>query len=189
MEKQYKNTNISEFLDDLASRLPAPGGGAAAALTAAQAACLVSMVVQFTLGKTKYEKYKNNLEKTLVISEKLRKDFMNFVDLDCAAYKSGNLRDALDVPFMVCRLSFEGIKLCPGLVRYGNRNLISDAAIAAVLFEAAFTSAFYNVKVNLESLADAKLSAGMLKELKSKLVMVRSVRAKTEASIGKLIRG
>lgn len=49
---------INEYLTRLASRQPTPGGGAAAALHAAQGAALVAMVARYTTG----EKYKQHSE-------------------------------------------------------------------------------------------------------------------------------
>ncbi|HLD82980.1 MAG TPA: cyclodeaminase/cyclohydrolase family protein, partial [Candidatus Omnitrophota bacterium] len=109
----YKDGSLEKYLGDLAARMPAPGGGSAAALTAAMAASLISMVVNFTLGKPKYAQYEDELKVILGKSEKLREEFLNLVDLDVAAYKSRNMRDALDVPFMVARLCFEAAKMCP----------------------------------------------------------------------------
>ncbi|MEO7196744.1 MAG: cyclodeaminase/cyclohydrolase family protein, partial [Pseudonocardiaceae bacterium] len=43
-----KDDTIGDFLDQLAARVPAPGGGAAAALSAAQAAALLSMVARYS---------------------------------------------------------------------------------------------------------------------------------------------
>jgi len=128
----YKNRAIKVYLNDLAARLPAPGGGSACALNAAMAAALLSMVINFTLGKPKYAQHEKELKDILRKSESLRAEFLNLVDLDVTAYKSKNLRDALNIPFMVARLSFEGIKLCPALVKKGNLNLISDVAVAAI---------------------------------------------------------
>ena len=53
----YKNRAVEDYLDELAAKLPVPGGGSSCALCAAMAAALVSMVVNFTLGKPKYAKY------------------------------------------------------------------------------------------------------------------------------------
>lgn len=47
----YCNKTLRGYLDDLAAKLPAPGGGSAAALTASEAAALISMVINFTIGK------------------------------------------------------------------------------------------------------------------------------------------
>ena len=43
---------INEYLARLASREPTPGGGAAAALHAAQGAALVAMVARYTTGSS-----------------------------------------------------------------------------------------------------------------------------------------
>ena len=185
----YKEETLKKYLDDLAARLPAPGGGSAAALTAAMGAALISMVVNFTLGKPKYAEYENELKEILAKSEKLREEFLNLVDLDVAAYQSKDMRNALDVPFMVCRLCLEGIKLCPQLIKKGNVNLISDVAVAAVLLESAFASAYFNVEINLKSLNDKKLTRSIRKELAQKGKAILKTRAKTEDSIGKIIRG
>jgi methenyltetrahydrofolate cyclohydrolase len=185
----YCNKTLRGYLDDLAAKLPAPGGGAAAALTASQAAALVSMVINFTVGKPKYARYEQKLKEMLGRSEKLRNEFLRLVDLDAAAYESRNMRDALDVPFMVTRLCFEGVKLCPPLVTQGNPNLISDVAVAAILFEAAFTSAYFNVEINLKALCDKKLSGPIRKELLRKAKQINKLRRETEDKVGKIIRG
>ncbi len=164
----YCNKSLKKYLDDLAAKLPAPGGGSAAALTAACGASLISMVINFTLGKQKYAAYENELKLILEKSEKLRDDFLGLVDKDVVAYKSNNIRDALNVPFMICRLCFEAMKLCLPLIKKSNPRLISDVAVAAVLLESAFTSAYCNVKINLKSLDDRKLSTLIFKELNQK---------------------
>ncbi|MCK4593697.1 cyclodeaminase/cyclohydrolase family protein, partial [bacterium] len=48
---------ITEFLQKLGSRAPAPGGGSAAALSASLGANLLSMVCQLTAGKKGYEEH------------------------------------------------------------------------------------------------------------------------------------
>ncbi|MDP3731959.1 MAG: cyclodeaminase/cyclohydrolase family protein [Candidatus Omnitrophota bacterium] len=185
----YKDETIKEYLNDLAAKLPAPGGGSAAALTAALGASLISMVVNFTIGKPKYAGFEKELKNILEESEKLREEFLRLVDLDVVAYKSKNIRDALDVSFMLCRLCFEGIKLCPPLVTKGNVNLISDVAVAAILLESAFSSAYYNVEINLKSLQDKKLTKAIEKELTQKEKVIKRARLRTEEKIGKIIRG
>jgi len=185
----YRDETLKKYLDDLAAKLPAPGGGSAAALNAAMGASLISMVVNFTLGKPKYAQYEKELRVILIKSERLRKEFLHLVDLDVVAYKSGNLKDALDVPFMVCRLVFEGMKLCPGLIKKGNLNLISDVAVAAILLESAFASAYFNVEINLKSLKNEKFSQSVRKELKLKEKLIKKIRSETEVKVGKIIRG
>lgn len=185
----YRDKTLKQYLDDLAAKLPAPGGGSVSALTAGLGAALISMVVNFTLGKPKYAQYENELKEILGKSEKLREEFLNLVDLDVIAYQSKNLKDALDVPLKVCRLCFEGIKLCPALIKKANINLISDVAVATVLLESAFVSAYFNVEINLVSLKDKELTKGIKKEFKQKQSLMKKIRLQTEEKIGKTIRG
>ena len=186
----YNDTSLKQYLNDLAAKLPAPGGGSAAALTAALGVSLISMVLNFTIGKPKYAQYENELKEIFSQSEKLREQFLNLVDLDVVAYKSKNIRDALDVPFMVCRLCFEGIELCPPLIKKGNPNLISDVAVAAILLESAFASAYFNVEINLKSLKeDKKFASQVREELKQKAKTIKRIRLRMEDKVGKIIRG
>ncbi len=185
----YRDKTLKKYLDDLAARMPAPGGGSAAALTAGLGASLISMVANFTLNNTKYAKFEDQVRNILGQSEKLRAEFLNLVDLDVRAFKSKNLRSSLDVPLMIGRLCFEGIKLCPPLITKGNNNLISDVAIAAVLLESAFTSAYYNVEINLKFLKDRKLTTAVRKELVPKGKKIKKIRQETEEKVGQIIRG
>lgn len=185
----YQTASLKRYVDDLAAKLSAPGGGSAAALTAALGASLISMVVNFTLGKPKYFQYDKELKVVLEKSERLRGEFLNLLDLDVAAYKSKNIRDALNIPFMVARLCFEGIKLCPGLIKKGNINLASDVGVAAALLEAAFASAYFNVEINLKTLGDKKLASVIRKELRQKEKTLKKIRLETEEKVGKIIRG
>lgn len=185
----YFNSSLKHYLEDLAAKKPAPGGGSAAALTAALGVSLISMVINFTLGKPKYAKYESELRSSLERFEKLRADFLNLVDLDVVAYKSKNVEEALKVPLKVCDFSLEAINLCPPLIQKGNVNLISDVAVAAVLLEAGFTAAYFNVEINLKNLQDARYVAQARKELAQKKNAVTKVRKQVEGKVGKIIRG
>ena len=111
------------------------------------------------------------------------------VDLDVVAYQSRDLNQALDVPLRIARLCVEAAKLCSPLIRKGNVNLISDVAVAAILFESAFASACFNVEINLKYLGDKKLSRALKKELTSKTKVIKRTRLQTEEKVGAIIRG
>jgi len=185
----YVESSIEIYLNDLAARKPAPGGGSAAALNAALGAALVSMVANFTIGKPKYAKHEAEVKEILEKSEKLRKDFLELVDLDVKAYESKDSRKAMEIPFMLCRLCFEGIKLCPPLINKGNVNLISDVAVAAIMLESAFVSAYFNVSINLNHIGDKSLVSKIIKELGDKERVIKRIRTKMEEKVGKIIRG
>ncbi|MFA5005817.1 MAG: cyclodeaminase/cyclohydrolase family protein [Candidatus Omnitrophota bacterium] len=184
----YKSQSLEKYINDLGAKVPAPGGGSAAALCAAMAAALMSMAVNFTVGKEKYARYEEELKGLLNKAEKLKKDCLNLVDLDIVAYESKDMRKAMDVPLCLSRLCFEGIKILPELVNKANRNLISDVAVAAVFFEAAFSAARVNVEINLLMLDDKKLVKAVNNELAVRAKSVVKIRTSVERKVRKILK-
>lgn len=143
-------------------KAPIPGGGSAAALSAALGAALISMVVRYSQGKGKTPVVQRKLQATLKTSERLRKRFLRLVDLDAQAYlgvvktrkatkkrKKAALKHAREVPREVCRLCCEAVELTPFLVKEGSKYLLSDVKVALELLLAAFRSAQINMEVNV----------------------------------------
>jgi len=71
---------VSNFLDELASNSPTPGGGSAAALAGALGAGLISMVGNLTVGKKKYEDVEEDIKKIISSSEKLRYELSQLIE-------------------------------------------------------------------------------------------------------------
>lgn len=156
--KSFKNYGLKKYTEVLASRTPAPGGGSAAALTAALGAALLSMVANYSLGKSPHEQ---KIKTTLKTSEQLRKRFLGLVDLDAQAYlrfvqtrgaapakRAAARHRAQEVPLEVCTLCYKAVQLAPTLVTYGNKNLLCDVKVAIELLLAAFNAARINVEIN-----------------------------------------
>jgi formiminotetrahydrofolate cyclodeaminase len=163
----YIKKSIQEYLHDLAARKPAPGGGSAAALSASIGVSLISMVANYTAGNPKYAGSDARARKILAASEEARAKLETLIDADVDAYnklssamrmKKASIEEdykaALNPPYEVCRISAECMKLCEELLEVGNRNLITDTAIAAILLEGAFFSAKFNVYINLKYIQD-----------------------------------
>jgi len=173
----YRSERLEKYIDDLAAKLPAPGGGSVVALVGALGVGLLSMVSNFTLGKEAYRKSEEEIEKILNRSENLRKRLTDLVDEDIRVYgevsrayklprandKERNVRsrsieeackDALSVPLEVARSCVEGLDLARRLVEIGNVRLVSDVGVAAGLLEAALKGAELNVKINLKLIED-----------------------------------
>ena len=175
----FKDYKIENFLDELSSDAPSPGGGSTAALVLALAAGLNSMVYSLTVGKKAYEELKDeekekmiNLQaesKKLILKaqefmEKDREDFMNLMN----SYKLPknteeeieNRKDtikkltikAMETPLKLAEECIEFYDNIEFAINYGNRNLISDAGVALTLLHSAIESAIINVKVNLNFL-------------------------------------
>lgn len=159
--KPFRNYSLSEYTRVLSLKVPAPGGGSAAALTAALGAALLSMVANYSLGKTSSRVHEQKIKASLKQSEQLRKRFLALVDLDAKAYlnvvktrkaapakRAAARRKAAEVPLEVCKLCYKAVQLSPTLVRYGNKYLVSDVNVALELLLAAFNAARVNVEID-----------------------------------------
>lgn len=168
----YIDRPLKEYLDDLAAKKPAPGGGSAAALNASIGVSLMEMVANYTIGKGKDKVREEKVAGALVKIENLRARLKDLIDADVAVYSklskgmkelkkdSAELeaiyREAADVPFKICKISSECLDICKDIAEYGNKNLITDTAIAAILLEGAFFSAKFNVYINLKYIKDTE---------------------------------
>ena len=177
----YLERPIKDYLDDLAAQKPAPGGGSAAALTAALGTSLMSMVVNYTIGKREYKDAEKKISGIMVMVQKFDSALRQLVDKDAAAYGilSKGLKEckddvvardvlykaAIEPPFLVCKISHDCLELCKELATCGNKKLITDTAIAAIMFEGAFFSAKFNVYINLECVSDMDYIASVHKVL------------------------
>jgi len=175
----YGESPLSKYLSDLAGRLPAPGGGSAAALLGAVGAALLSMVANFTVGKEKFRDVEEDVRRVLEESEALRARLLQLVDEDVRAYEAVSrafklpkgperdeeigkaLREASQVPAEVLQKSFRVLELASELVDKGNPALVTDVGIAALAAHAAVESALLNVEINLKWMRDENFAEEM----------------------------
>ena len=80
--------NCPSFIDELAAPTPTPGGGSAAAYSAAMGAGLVAMVAGLTIGKKKYAEVEAQMQAIRVHAEKLREELTYAVDDDAGAFEA-----------------------------------------------------------------------------------------------------
>ncbi len=159
--KKYKNHTLKEYLDCLSLRTPVPGGGSAAALTGALGVSLISMVANYSLGKSQHKATEDKIQKIIKESQVIKNRLLELVDLDAQAYlkvaatrkapakvKQLAQREAQKVPLEVCRLSYKAIELTPFLVEKGNKYLLSDVVVAVEMLFAAFKAALVLTKEN-----------------------------------------
>lgn len=162
-----KNQKIEEFLGDVASSRPTPGGGAIAAVSAAMAASLVEMVCNLTIGKKKYLDVQKRMEIIARHAREARSELLDLADADTeafdkvmAAYKSENKDEikaalywAIEVPQKVTHIAEELQALAIEISKIGNKNAYSDAMSAEHLANAAIESAQENIEINKKVLA------------------------------------
>ena len=141
-----------------------------AALSAAIGTALVSMVANYTTGNPAYKICQDKVADILVKTENYRCQLEALVDEDVNAYSklsdgikvSGSDKNKLEVlykealvpPFETCKIAAACLRLCKTMAECGNKKLITDVAVAAILLEGAFFSAKFNVYINLKYIKD-----------------------------------
>ena len=176
---KFCDESINQFLEELGSDLPAPGGGSVAGLIAAVSAALNSMVYSLTIGKKSYMSLSGSEKELIANFEKESKEFTarglelmeedreNFLKL-MDSYKlpkdneeekenrnlaiKENTIKSMEVPLVLARECLEFYDNLNIMAKYGNKMLLSDLAISAILLHSAIESSIVNVKVNLNSL-------------------------------------
>ncbi len=179
---------LKEFLDKTASNAPVPGGGSVAALSGAIAAALTEMVANLTIGKKKYVEVEEEMKAIAATFTDYRNKLVQDIARDSdafnevmAAFKLPKeteeekaarnqvieeaTKKATLVPLEVARDTYKMLATIEIVVEKGNRNAVSDGAVAAMMARTAVLSALYNVEINLSSLQDEAFVAEMKKEV------------------------
>jgi methenyltetrahydrofolate cyclohydrolase len=172
-----RDQTIGAFLDQLAARVPAPGGGATAALNAAQSAALLAMVARYSDGP----RYDAELMGRIAVdADELRGEALMLAEADVDAFgavgdayrlpretagqrtaRSAAIAEALAgaarPPAGVIRVALTLTGLAEELLSAGNRNMITDVAAAAEAARAAAVTARAFIEVNLRGIKDLSI--------------------------------
>jgi methenyltetrahydrofolate cyclohydrolase len=174
---------INDYLGRLASRQPTPGGGAAAALHAAQGAALVAMVARYTTGG-KYEQHAGTVSRIISSADELIGEALRLADADEYAFQDvidsyklpagtdgeraartaaiqNALIQAAQPPVQLISLSGAIVDLGSELLDIANANVISDIAAAADSARAAATTARVNIDINVVAIKDSEARASL----------------------------
>jgi methenyltetrahydrofolate cyclohydrolase len=174
-----RDATIATFLSQLSARTAAPGGGAAAALHAAQAAALIAMVARYSDGPRHDAAVVGRVR---AAADGLIDETLGLAEADAAAFgkvasayrmpreapeekaaRSQAIADALGgaarppADLMAATVRLAG--LAEDLLPAANRNVISDLAAAAAAISAAAVTARVNIEVNLADIKDDALRA------------------------------
>ena len=174
----------SQFLAELASKAPTPGGGGTAALVGAAGVALGNMVGNLTTGKKKYAAVEEKIQALNAKAETLRKELEALVQEDAEAFapraaayglpkdtpeqtadKERVMETALTraalVPIKIMQKCLEGITLAYSYAVDGSTMAISDAGCAAVLCKAALQAASLNVFVNTKLMTNREFATAL----------------------------
>jgi methenyltetrahydrofolate cyclohydrolase len=174
-----RDETIADFLAQLAARTSAPGGGAAAALHAAQAAALIAMVARYSDGPRHDPAVVGRIR---AAADGLADEALGLAEADAAAFgkvasayrlpkdtdedkrkRSAAIADALAgaarPPADLMAASERLAALTEEMLPAANRTVISDLAAAAAAITAAAVTARVNIEANLRGITDEHLKA------------------------------
>ena len=162
----YAEQPLGRFLELVASRQPAPGGGAAAAIGVALAAGLAAMVARFSAEQLREASHIAGQADGLRLraAELAQADgtaYQRVIEARREARAEAGRRDrvrtafseAADVPCETARMGATVAELAARLAEHGNPNLRGDAVTAALLAEAGVRASAELVALNLSSAA------------------------------------
>jgi len=185
---------VTSYLQRLASRAPAPGGGAAAALHAAQGAALVSMVAEFTSGP-RYVEVQEQAELIAQRAKQHMREAIHAAEEDERLF--GLLSDAYSLPkddeeqklirsttirkatieaaaplISTVDIASKIINLAQDLLPIANRAVSSDIAAAGESARAALGTALVTLEMNIAAIKDEaeRERLGLVTNLASEMI-------------------
>ncbi len=173
----YSEKKIKEFVKELSSSSPTPGGGSASALVGSIAASLIVMDCNLTLGKEAYKSVSRQVGEIKRRAAKLSSDLLRCADRDARSFETvmraismpkntelqklkrfekvqGALKKATEVPLEIMMNCTELESMAKFMSENGNKSSRSDAVVGGILANAALKGAYENLEINLESIKD-----------------------------------
>ncbi|SHF68153.1 Formiminotetrahydrofolate cyclodeaminase [Desulfacinum infernum DSM 9756] len=206
--KNLNQLTVTEFLEELASENPVPGGGSVAALAGALAAALTTMVARLTVGREKFQDRWETMEPIEKRAAERIALFQSLVQKDTEAYQKvvdafrlpketeeekRSRREAVQEAFKeAARVPLETLLALKQLaedaleaVRSGNPNAASDAGAAVQMIRAGATVAAYNVWINLGSIKDEAFCSEAKEKADAALARIRKAESQCHDLLAK----
>ena len=195
--------SVKDFLNIVDSKSPAPGGGSVSALVSALGCTLGRMVAHLTFDKKKFKELpeweQENFKASFDRINDYRKVLEDLVDKDTEAYNlvmegyklpkdtdeekeirkntiEKNLKLAIETPLEICKISENTLKSLEIILKYGNKNAITDLGVSAILLYSGIEGGILNVKVNLGGLSDEVFKIETLNQLERILIGSKKIR-------------
>lgn len=180
-------STVREFIEQVAARTSAPGGGSAAAAIAAIGTGLGSMVAKLTWGVRKFEQYDNKMREIIPGLHKAANDLIPMIDADTNAFNDyidairlpkntdaekqnrtnamqSGLKKAIDIPLTTMKIGFSVWDNMLDVAKYGNIASASDVEVGARSLEVGIWGAYRNVLINLPGINDEDYKTKIKKE-------------------------
>ncbi len=205
-EDALSGLTISDFVDELSTDSPAPGGGSVAAVCSAISGALSAMVANLTANKKGYEENWEEAKQIALEGQKIKELSLLSIDRDTDAFnemmdamrlpkKSPEdkairhqtiqeaTKHAIMVPFETLELALQAVKVAEKIAVFGNKNALSDAGVAAITANAAAKGSYLNVKINMADIEDEEFVSKVLTDSDKILAETNEIALKVEESI------
>ncbi len=181
------NMSLRRFIEEVASRSSAPGGGSVSAQLAAVGIGLGAMVAKLTYGVRKFEAVDAEMRAIIPPLHAITKQLIPLIDADTDAFADymealrlpretseeirlrhaamqAGLKTAIDIPLATMRLGDRAWEPMQAVARYGNPASKSDIQVGARALETGIWGAWQNVLINMIDIEDEAYKAGILDE-------------------------
>lgn len=176
---EYTKLSCEEFIAQLSSKQPVPGGGGASALVGAVGVALGNMVGSLTTGKKKYADVQQDIENLQKRATALQNQLLELVQQDAVAFEplskaygmpkdteeqqaekqkvmENALQTASDVPLAIMQKCCEAIEMHEEFAQKGSAIAISDVGVGVSCCRAALLGASLNVFINTKAMQNAE---------------------------------
>ncbi len=175
------------FVEEIAARSSAPGGGSASAAIAAIGTGLGCMVAQLTYGVRKFEDVEGEMRKIIPVLNNATLGLIPMVDADTNAFNDymdalrlpkvtdedkairsdamqAGLKKAIEVPFKTMTIGDSAWEMMLEVAKYGNIASKSDVEVGARSLEVGIWGAYKNVLINMPGIKDQDFKTKKLTE-------------------------
>jgi formiminotetrahydrofolate cyclodeaminase len=183
----FYEMSVNEYLEVAASKSATPGGGSVSAVVATNAAAMVSMVANLSLGKKGYEDVQEEAQQVADAAVQIIEELKELTARDMAAFdifvtawkmpsdtdeekaakakaNEDAAQNASTVPMEIAKACLEVMKLAKQMAPWGNKSAISDVGVAAYVAEGAMKAAMLSVDINLPGLKTKAFADNLVAE-------------------------
>jgi len=176
-EEPLAGTSVRAFIEEVASRSSAPGGGSVSAVLAALGSGLGSMAAKLTFGVRKFEQLDEKMREMIPPLHEAAHHLISMIDADTSAFNDymealrmpretktekekrsqamqEGLKTAIRVPLATMEVGDRAWDAMCEVARYGNIASKSDIQVGARSLEAGIWGAYQNVLINMEGIYD-----------------------------------